>query len=78
MENFCKPKIEEKVYTFTPTEQNIRNDSPKGELRNTDCRKWGVDGIFKKSDGLGRDGLPTSVCTKSNNKKMFYVLEFRV
>lgn len=63
MENFCKPKIDEKHYTYgSPIEQNIRNDTPKAEVRNTECRKRGMGGLFKKPDEAVVEIL---VCTNS-------------
>lgn len=57
MENLCKPKIEEKHYSYDrPIEQNIRNDTPRSEVRNTECRKRGMGGLFKKSGD--EPGLP--------------------
>lgn len=57
MENFCKPKIEEKHYSYDrPIEQNIRNDTPKAEIRNTECRKRGLPGLFAKGDNSGEIG----------------------
>lgn len=51
MENFCKPKIEEKHYSYDrPVEQNIRNDVPHTEVRNTDCRKRNMGGLFRQNE----------------------------
>lgn len=51
MENFCKPKIEEKHYSYERSmEQNIRNDTPKAEVKNTECRKRNMGALFKKGD----------------------------
>lgn len=53
MENFCKSKIEENHYSYDrPIEQNIRNDTPHAEVKNTDCRKRGMGAMFKKGDDL--------------------------
>lgn len=64
MENPCKPKIEEKHYSYydRPTEQNIRGDTPKSEIQNADCRKRGMGGLFKKSDENGAVTEEILVC----------------
>lgn len=52
MENFCKPKIEEKHYSYDRTqEQNIRNDAGQSEVKNIECRKTIIgNGIFRKAE----------------------------
>lgn len=52
MENPCKPNIEEKHYSYARSvETNIKNDTPKTEVRHIDCgKKNGGFGFLKKAD----------------------------
>lgn len=52
MENFCKPKIDEKHYSYADRslEQNIRNDTARPEAKNIECRKRPIAGLFKKAE----------------------------
>lgn len=69
MENFCKPKIEEKHYVYLdrPTEQNIRHDTPQSEIKNADCRKRAASGgaVFKGADSTNAGGEDILVCFKN-------------
>lgn len=69
MENPCKPNIEEKHYSYAKSiETNIKNDTPKSEVRHIDCgKKNGAFGFLKRGGDESKPTPPAILVSESKN-----------